>query len=107
MASLTDSTTSGPCEGSLGLTPPTHSPWSGGSRLNWLPPPAKRWSVWSRPSHPLLFSFTTTGVLEGVGAPGRLLGVSSFPSKSAQCPASLASLDDPPDPAAVLARLRT
>src|SRR5215469_10768199 len=31
---------------------PTHSPWSGGSRLNWFPPADEpnRWSKWSRPA---------------------------------------------------------
>src|SRR6266536_1306115 len=28
---------------------PAHRPWSGGSRLNWLPLLAVRWSKWSRP----------------------------------------------------------
>src|SRR6266516_1396468 len=95
MASFTLSTTSGPYEGSLGLTPPTHSPWSGGSRLNWLPPPANRWSVWSRPSHPRLFSFTTTEVLEGVGACAPALDRAELSrSRRLQGPASPARLDD-------------
>src|SRR5256885_415005 len=40
MTSLTASTT---------WPPPTHSPWSGGSRLNCLPPLAVRWSRWLSP----------------------------------------------------------
>src|SRR5205809_1040754 len=41
-ASLTDSTT---------WPPPAHSAWSGGSRLNWLPPLVSRWSRWLIPSN--------------------------------------------------------
>src|SRR5919201_4896149 len=70
MASFTLSTTSGPYEGSLGLTLPTHSPWSGGSRLNWLPPAASRWSVWSSPSQPRWFSLDTSDRLRGDGRGG-------------------------------------
>src|SRR5205807_2523728 len=45
---------------------PAQSPWSGGSRLNWLPPFADRWSTWLRPRK----DWTKSGVaaLTGVAA---------------------------------------
>src|SRR5207249_3193803 len=89
-ASFTLSTTSGPQPGPFGLCPPAHNPWSGGSRLNWFPLFASRWSAWLIPFQPLWAPPPTTDVPPGDGGGASIpLATGALLSSFAQLPNSV------------------
>src|SRR5215467_1163338 len=80
---------------------PTHSPWSGGSRLNWFPPADEpnRWSKWLRPAKLVMrFGFEVVTCFGWVMAPTGVppeLALRSGPSEPSLGPAT-SKLSIPP-----------
>ena len=79
---------------------PTHSPWSGGSRLNWVsvkaPVPAVRWSKWFRPAKCVVPVESTTFCVFGVGA---IVGTGAGPPPPWTWPPLASSGSGPSSPA--------